>query len=526
MAKHEGAPRPHHRIEADEAAHLSARRRQHAANQVAHRARAEQANQAERAARADHTEPEDASIQAGGQDVPVRRETVITPQSARAAQDRKLPAGSTSRFERVPRDQGFVAEQGMLERREQRRNRPRKPLGRRGRTIAGAIALVAVLLLTLAWTHRPVEVFVNGSRRTYNAGTTLEQIRQKEGVETRAGNLVSVSGEVLQKGKGNAWSVEVNGEKLSFSEAGSHAIGGGEKIVFGDGEDVCEEYTTKTVEVQPRLVFDGAAGSVTYVSQWGKVGKKEVRTGQVSGEVVDGKTITKVQDCVLTIKNPTPAGGKKLVALTFDDGPSEYTERYLKILKEHGAKATFFNLGQCADEYPALEKKIVEAGHQLCSHTYSHDQLTADSDKRIASEITSAFDSIEKNSGQKTTVIRPPYGAIDSKVWLATKGTVSTSVLWNMDSRDWALPGVDAIVQNCVSGIQPGYVILMHDGGGNRDQDLEALPKIIDQLHEQGYEFVTISELMASDDSIPDEACSGDATMPTDAVWPTEVGEG
>ena len=229
----------------------------------------------------------------------------------------------------------------------------------------------------------------------------------------------------------------------------------------------------------------------------------------MSGEVVDGKTITKVQDCVLTIKNPTPAGGKKLVALTFDDGPSEYTERYLKILKEHGAKATFFNLGQCADEYPDLEKKIVEAGHQLCSHTYSHDQLTADSEKRIASEITSAFDSIEKNSGQKTTVIRPPYGAIDSKVWLATKGTVSTSVLWNMGSR-----------------IQPGYVILMHDGGGNRDQDLEALPKIIDQLHEQGYEFVTISELMASDDSIPDEACSGDATMPTDAVWPTEVGEG
>ena len=147
MAKHEGASRPHHRVEPDETAHLSARRRQHAANQAAHRAHAEQASQAERAARADHAEPERASDQTGGQDVSIRCETVITPQSARAAQDRKLPAGSTSRFERVPRDQGFVAEQGMLERREQRRNRPRKPLGRRGRLIAGAIALVAVLLL-------------------------------------------------------------------------------------------------------------------------------------------------------------------------------------------------------------------------------------------------------------------------------------------------------------------------------------------------------------------------------------------
>ena len=107
--------------------------------------------------------------------------------------------------------------------------------------------------------------------------------------------------------------------------------------------------------------------------------------------------------------------------------------------------------------------------------------------------------------------------ALSSAVWI---------LQWAYTGGGEPEPGVDAIVQNCVSGIQPGYVILMHDGGGNRDQDLEALPKIIDQLHEQGYEFVTISELMASDDSIPDEACSGDATMPTDAVWPTEVGEG
>ncbi|MBQ3266727.1 MAG: polysaccharide deacetylase family protein, partial [Atopobiaceae bacterium] len=88
----------------------------------------------------------------------------------------------------------------------------------------------------------------------------------------------------------------------------------------------------------------------------------------------------------------------------------------------------------------------------------------------------------------------------------------------------WTLPGADAIVTNATSGIQTGYVILMHDGGGNRDQDVEALPRIIETLQQQGYEFVTISELMASDESIPEECAAAFNPMPEDALWTTELG--
>lgn len=119
--------------------------------------------------------------------------------------------------------------------------------------------------------------------------------------------------------------------------------------------------------------------------------------------------------------------------------------------------------------------------------------------------------------------MRPPYGAIDSSVWLASQGTMSASVIWNMDSLDWKRPGVDTIVSNSTEGIQSGYIILMHDGGGNRDQDLEALPKIIDKLHEEGYTFVTVSDLMKSDPDIPSDVASCNAPMPEDAVWPTEL---
>lgn len=100
---------------------------------------------------------------------------------------------------------------------------------------------------------------------------------------------------------------------------------------------------------------------------------------------------------------------------------------------------------------------------------------------------------------------------------------MSVSVLWNQDSLDWELPGVEAIVGKALNSIQPGSIILMHDGGGNRDQDVEALPQIIEQLQGAGYRLVTLSELLASDPDIPADIAGGNAQMPEGAVWPTEI---
>lgn len=423
--------------------------------------------------------------------------------------------------------QGFVADGGMGTHHNNSpyQKRPKKRMsGKKRALIAGVAVVVVGALGGFAWFHRPVSVEFNGARKTITINTTVGSIVSDEGITEKPGNYVDVAGEVLQEGKGDAYSVTVDGKQLSFEDGEAYKIHGGEAITIGAGADKMEPYTTETVETQPKLKMEGNWGAVAYISQWGKVDKRERRTGKESGKTADGEVIQQGQDCIVTVKNVEPANGQKLVALTFDDGPSQYTEQYLKILKDHGAVATFFNLAQNVDEMPDLSKAIVDAGCQLASHTYSHQQLTAVSADTVYDEVTKAFSSIEKATGVKTTCIRPPYGDFRQKTWLETKGTMSVSAIWNMDSEDWRRPGVDKIVSNSINGIVPGYIILMHDGGGERSQDVEALPKIIDQLHEQGYTFVTLTDLLKSDPSIPSDIANCNATMPQDAVWPTELG--
>ena len=390
------------------------------------------------------------------------------------------------------------------------------------------IAAIVIALVGAGWlffTHRSVDLTVNGTKTSIVYGSTLDQVISHENLSVTPGNLVSVSGKTLTAGQGAAYSATVDGNQLTtVADESAYRVHGGESIDISDGFDTTEDYDTSVVEVQPKLTMDGAYGAISYVSQWGKVTKQEVRTGKVSGETANGDVIEQGQDCVVKNVNITPSGDQKLVALTFDDGPSKYTEQYLQILKDHGAVATFFNLGQNVDEYPDQAKAIVDAGSQLASHTYSHDDLPTDSSEKVVSEVTSAFSSIKTATGTDTTVIRPPYGDFKEKTWLETGGCMSVSVIWNMDSEDWRLPGASTIVSNATTGIKSGYIILMHDGGGNRDQDVEALPQIIDNLHNEGYTFVTIADLMRSAGDIPEDVCSGSATMPSDAVWPTEIG--
>ena len=223
--------------------------------------------------------------------------------------------------------------------------------------------------------------------------------------------------------------------------------------------------------------------------------------------------------------NSTPSDAKT-VYLTFDDGPAAtYTQQCLDILSQKGAKATFFNLAENEESYPELAATVASSDNQLCSHTNHHLDLATLSQADLVSEITTAHDAIQRISGVDTTTIRPPYGSFNQSCWLNSGGTICASILWNIDTVDWSLPGTDAIVENALAGVTSGSVILMHDGGGARDQGMEALPRIIDQLQQDGYTFVTISELLASDPEVPKDVVAGNATMPEGAVWPTEIGE-
>ena len=186
-----------------------------------------------------------------------------------------------------------------------------------------------------------------------------------------------------------------------------------------------------------------------------------------------------------------------LVCLTFDDGPSAYTADILKILKDKGVRATFFCPGYCAENWPETTASIQAAGCEVMSHTMNHWNHYATTQEETYAETAEAFQVLRDDAGVYTTVIRPPYGNWNEYCWRSSGGTMSASVIWNIDSLDWELPGAEAIVANCTTGVSSGDIILMHDGGGDRTQTIEAVRRALPKLKERGYRFVTVDELLA-----------------------------
>ena len=139
----------------------------------------------------------------------------------------------------------------------------------------------------------------------------------------------------------------------------------------------------------------------------------------------------------------------------------------------------------------------------------------------LRSEIVTAFDTLEGASGLRPQMIRAPYGAFTATEWARSADLVSCNVLWNIDTLDWKRPGADAITKTVLNQAFNGAIALMHDGGGNREQDIEALPAIIDGLRDAGYTLVTVSELMELDGTFPQDVVQGTVKMPEDADAPT-----
>jgi peptidoglycan/xylan/chitin deacetylase (PgdA/CDA1 family) len=181
---------------------------------------------------------------------------------------------------------------------------------------------------------------------------------------------------------------------------------------------------------------------------------------------------------------------RKLVALTFDDGPSEYTPSFLEVLHEKHVDGTFFEIGQ---EMPGREetmRQILSEGDEIGDHTMNHVEYPD------YSQIAGAGARIEAYTHFKPCLFRPPGGAVDSSV-ISTAGSLGMrTITWNVDPADWSNPGSGAIYSTIVGTTQPGSIILMHDGGGDRSETLAALPQVIDTLRARGYGFETVTQLL------------------------------
>ena len=192
----------------------------------------------------------------------------------------------------------------------------------------------------------------------------------------------------------------------------------------------------------------------------------------------------------LSIKKKNVSLDDKVVALTFDDGPSKYTNKILDVLKKYDACGTFFVVGNRVNFYKEQLKRTLNEGSEIGNHSYDHKLLTRLSKEEFQSEVNKTQEQIVKATGFIPTLFRPTYGGYTNTL----KGyTDLTFVLWDVDSRDWQVKSKDKILKNVLPNVKSGSIILMHDG---LPYGLNALEDVLSDLKNKGYKFVTVSELL------------------------------
>ncbi|MBB5034017.1 polysaccharide deacetylase family protein [Prosthecobacter vanneervenii] len=186
---------------------------------------------------------------------------------------------------------------------------------------------------------------------------------------------------------------------------------------------------------------------------------------------------------------------QKTLAMTFDDGPHpSLTPKLLDLLKERNIKCTFFLIGQQVKMYPDIVRRIIAEGHEIGNHTWTHCSLTSRSDDQIRSELKKSEDAVFEVAGVRPHLVRPPYGAVNTRIknLMFTEFGYST-IMWSVDPQDWRRPGVAAVTSRLVNGAHPGAIMLSHD---IHPPTITAMPAMFDQLLSQGYQFVTVSQLL------------------------------
>lgn len=379
--------------------------------------------------------------------------------------------------------------------------KPKMPVGKRIAGIAISLGIVAALAVggVLYVQSLPITITLNGNEFQVDGDKTISDILRKSGMKPQPGDLVAVDGSVLEAGQGEPFHATINGEATTDEAT---KLAAGDVVELGNGNPI-EEPSDSVEEPVPFEVVEEGVGAIHVLEGDGTDGVKATKTGKISGLVAE--QVTKEPSNIVCRKTSPDVGGDKVVALTFDDGPWENsTEAILDILKENGAKATFFAVGdRITGTGVDHVKRAAAEGHQICTHSFDHADGSGQGvnlgfmtpEEQVA-EIQKGYDAIEAATGTEASrVIRTPGGNFGPDVIRNLRPLITSEIGWNIDTTDWKRPGVDSIVAQ-IKSAKPGYVILMHDGGGDRSQTVEALRQALPYLKEQGYKFVTIDELL------------------------------
>lgn len=192
-----------------------------------------------------------------------------------------------------------------------------------------------------------------------------------------------------------------------------------------------------------------------------------------------------------------PGTTPRVIALTFDDGPSpRYTPDILHLLSRYHAHATFFVLGSEAAQYSKVLREIVKQGSVVANHGYTHVNYFQVGLSGVLHDAERTRALLQKEKIPMAPFYRPPYGNSNKRLIDAISRQGYTLTLWSIDTRDWMMPGTSAITRKVLTDAAPGAIVLMHDGGGNRTQTADALAAILPVLEAEGYRFVTLPQYM------------------------------
>jgi peptidoglycan/xylan/chitin deacetylase (PgdA/CDA1 family) len=190
---------------------------------------------------------------------------------------------------------------------------------------------------------------------------------------------------------------------------------------------------------------------------------------------------------------------RRVVALTFDDGPWPDTAAFLDVLEREHVVATFFEIGEHIPTYGkggAIERRMLADGDMIGDHTWSHVDVAAGG-SLAARQITETAKEVARvTGGFHPCLFRAPGGAVSPRLIAEARRLGFTTIQWDVDPRDWSLPGAQAIYEKVIANVRNGSIVIQHDGGGNRSETLAALPMEIDTLRREGYSFVTVTRLL------------------------------
>jgi peptidoglycan-N-acetylglucosamine deacetylase len=209
----------------------------------------------------------------------------------------------------------------------------------------------------------------------------------------------------------------------------------------------------------------------------------------------------KAVDSVLAYTPSITSGGPhgNELALTFDDGPGPYTQQLVATLNRLHVHATFFAIGSQERYFSSGTIAEIKSGDVVGDHTETHPMMATLSAHEQYEELFNQMAQIEVIGGKRPRLFRPPYGSFDATTFKELHHLRLLMVLWSVDTSDYTLPGVSAIVHTALAGAKPGAIILMHDGGGNREETIAALPAIVRGLRERGLHPVTVPQLLEDD---------------------------